>query len=131
MDIVDNSLRARAENIDIRLVENTTAHTLTLEIKDDGPGMDDDMLQNAMNPFFTTKDGKRFGLGLSLLAQSAEDAGGTMTIAKGPEHGIMITATFQTDNVDMKPMGKIDKTLRVLRAAHPEVTISFEHLREF
>jgi signal transduction histidine kinase len=129
MDIVDNSLRAGAENIDIRLVENTESHTLTLEIEDDGPGMDEETLKNAMNPFFTTKDGKKFGIGLSLLSQASEDAGGTMKIERGKERGIKITATFRTDNIDMKPTGNIDKTLRVLRAAHPNVNFFFEHAK--
>jgi signal transduction histidine kinase len=130
MDIADNSLRAGAENIDIRLVENTENQTLTLEIEDDGPGMDEEMLKNAMNPFFTTKDGKKFGLGLSLLSQASEEAGGTINIERGKEKGIKITATFHTDNIDMKPTGNIDKTLRVLRAAHPAVNISFEHIKD-
>ena len=129
MDIAENSLRAGAENIDIRLVENTENHTLTLEIEDDGPGMDEKMLKNATNPFFTTKDGKKFGLGLSLLSQASEDAGGMMKIERGKDRGIKITATFQTNNIDIKPIGNIDKTLRVLRAAHPEVNFSFEHIK--
>jgi C4-dicarboxylate-specific signal transduction histidine kinase len=131
MDIAENSLRAGAENIDIRLVENTATHTLALEIKDDGPGMDEETLNNATNPFFTTKDGKKFGLGLSLLSQASEDAGGEMRIEKGKDRGIKITATFHTDNIDIKPIGNINKTLRVMRAAHPEVNFSFEHIREF
>ena len=131
MDIVENSLRVGAENIDIRLLENTATHTLALEIKDDGPGMDEETLNNATNPFFTTKDGKKFGLGLSLLSQASEDAGGEMRIEKGKDRGIKITATFHTDNIDIKPIGNINKTLRVMRAAHPEVNFSFEHIREF
>ncbi len=129
MDIVDNSLRVGAENIDIRLVENTENHTLILEIEDDGPGMDEELLKNATNPFFTTKEGKKFGLGLSLLSQASEDAGGMMKIERGKDRGIKITATFHTDNIDIKPIGNINKTLRVLRAAHPEVNFSFEHIK--
>ena len=129
MDIAENSLRAGAENIAIRLVENTENHTLTLEIEDDGPGMDEEMLKNAANPFFTTKDGKKFGLGLSLLSQATEEVGGTMNIERGHNRGIKITATFYTDNIDLKPIGNIDKTLRVLRAAHPEINFSFEHIK--
>jgi len=129
MDIAENSLRAGAENVDIRLVEDAENHTLTLEIVDDGPGMNEETLKNAMNPFFTTKDGKKFGLGLSLLSQASEDVGGEMKVEKGEERGLKITAIFHTDNIDMKPTGNIKGTLRVLRAAHPEVNFSFEHIR--
>ena len=128
LDIVDNSLRAAAANVIVRLIENATDRTLTLEIEDDGVGMDDDELRHAMNPFFTTKDGKKFGIGLSLLAQAAEDVGGSMQIEPGPDFGIKITAIFHTDHPDMNPLGDIHKTLRVLQATHQEVQLSFEHL---
>ena len=80
--------------------------------------------------WITTKDGKKFGIGLSLLAQAAEDVGGSMQIDPGPDFGIKITAVFHTDHPDMKPLGDIHKTLRVLQATHPEVYLSFEHLYE-
>jgi len=128
MDLVENSLRAGAENIDVRLVENTNHNTLILEIADDGKGMDEETLKNATNPFYTTKDGKRFGLGLSLLAQASEDAGGSMRVESNKARGIKVTATFRKNNVDIKPMGNVDKTLRVLRALHPEVNVSFERI---
>ncbi len=127
LDIVDNSLRAGAENIDIRLMENTDEHTLILEIEDDGIGMDEETLKNALNPFFTTKEGKKYGIGLSLLSQASEETGGKMIIETGKEYGLKIRATFHTDHVDMKPLGDIGKTVRVLRVAHPEVNLSFEH----
>ncbi len=127
LDIVDNSLRAGAENIRIRLEDDRVDHTLILEIEDDGIGMDADTFQHATNPFFTTKDGKKFGIGLSLLSQASEDTGGTMTIEHRAGHGIHITVTFRTDHIDMKPIGDIGKTLRVLRATHPEVNFSFDH----
>ena len=127
LDIAENSLRAGAENIDIRLVENHADHTLVLEIVDDGRGMDEETLKNATSPFFTTKNGKKFGIGLSLLSQAAEDTGGTMRVEAGKEQGIKITATFQTTHADMKPLGDIAKTVRLLRFTHPKVNLSFEH----
>jgi signal transduction histidine kinase len=128
MDLVENSLRAGADNIDIRLLDNTGSNTLILEIEDNGKGMDEQTLESAADPFFTTKDGKKFGLGLSLLSQASEDAGGNMKIEKGKNRGIKITATFKKNNVDIKPMGNIDKTMRVLQALHPEVQLSFERI---
>jgi signal transduction histidine kinase len=128
LDIADNSLRAGAENITIRLIENPDDHILILEIEDDGPGMDQDMLNKAMSPFFTTKNGKKFGIGLSLLSQASEAVGGTMSIKKGNERGVKISATFHTDHVDMKPLGDIDKMVRILRVTHPEVNFSLLHV---
>ncbi len=128
LDIVDNSLRAAAENISVRIIEERATRTLTLEIEDDGVGMDDEELRHAMDPFFTTKNGKKIGIGLSLLCQAAEEVGGSMHIEPGAEFGIKLTAFFHSDHPDMKPLGDIEKTIRVLRATHPDVSISFEHI---
>lgn len=125
MDIVDNSLRAGAQNIHIHIVE-TPSNLLTLEIEDDGTGMNDELLENASNPFFTTKEGKKFGLGLSLLSQACTDAGGSMTVQRGEHGGVKISAIFMKNHVDMKPMGNIEKTIRVLKFAHPNVNIAFQ-----
>ncbi len=129
MDIVENSVRAGARNIAIRLVDSTN-QTLVIEVEDDGSGMDEETLKNAANPFYTTKNGKRYGLGLSLLSQACEDAGGSLKIEKGNPKGIKVIASFKKDNVDIKPIGNIEKTLRVFRALHPEVHLSFERINK-
>jgi len=127
MDIIENSVRAGARHIDVRLVDRTD-RMLVIEVKDDGRGMDEEALKNAANPFYTTKKGKRYGLGLSLLSQACEDAGGSLNIEKGNPRGITVIASFKKDSVDIKPTGDIDKTLRVFRALHPEVHLTFEHI---
>ena len=126
MDLVENSLRAGAGNIAVRMVENTR-NSLVIEVEDDGKGMDEETLKNAVNPFYTSKN-KRYGLGLSLLSQACEDAGGSMKVKKSSAGGITVIARFKKDNVDIKPTGDIDKTMRVFRALHPEVHLSFEHI---
>ena len=130
MDIVENSLRAGAENIAVRMVEKPDNNTLVIEVQDDGRGMDEESLKNAANPFYTTKNGKKYGLGLSLLSQACEDSGGSLRVEKVSPKGIKVIASFKKDNVDIKPTGNIDKTLRVFRALHPEVQISFEHINK-
>lgn len=128
LDIAENSLNAGAKNINIRLFSKK--QLLILEIKDDGTGMNEEQIQKARNPFFTTKAGKKFGLGLSLLSQAAEETGGNLKIEKNNENGIRLTASFYKNNIDMKPLGNIQKTLRVLKASHPEVNFTFDEIVE-
>src|SRR4030042_2206632 len=104
LDIAENSIRANAKNINIVIIENKKEVLLTLAIKDDGEGMDDKMKEYAMNPFFTTKEGKKVGLGLAFLSQSAEGGGGTMKNEKDPGKGTRITATFKLGQ-DRKSVG--------------------------
>jgi len=129
LDIVENSLKANAKNIQIRLLEDKEKDLLILEIKDDGEGMSERTKQEASKPFFTTKEGKKVGLGLALLAQSVEEAGGSLEIESAADKGTKIIATFGLSHIDRKPLGNIDETMKCLKGTHPEVNFSFEYTK--
>ncbi len=129
LDIVENAVRARASTVRIQIVEDRRADLLTLIIEDNGEGMDQATLQGAVDPFFTTKAGKRTGLGLSLLAQSCQEAGGRLTLDSRPGVGTRVTATFRLSHIDLRPLGDMETTLKCLRATHPEIEFHYEHAR--
>ena len=52
LDIAENSIRAQATNIEILIDEGEISSFM---IKDNGKGMDEETLKNALNPFYTTK----------------------------------------------------------------------------
>ena len=126
LDIVENSLRANARNIEIQIIENRTEDTLTLEVKDDGEGMSEETRAHAADPFFTTKNGKKTGLGLPFLAQSAREAGGKLEIESAEGKGTTVRAVFQRSHIDRKPIGSLEETLRCLTATHPGVNFCFD-----
>ena len=128
LDIVENSLRAGAKTVAIRLVENKHDDILRLEIEDNGSGMDDNVLKQASNPFYSTKEGKKIGLGLALLSQAAEETGGSMAIQTNNDNGTRIIASFHSSNIDMKPIGDIAATIQVLTTAYPDVNFSFKRI---
>lgn len=127
LDIVENALTAGAHNITITLIQDEYRDTLILEIRDDGEGMNEVTRRNALNPFFTTKEGKKVGLGLPLLAQSAGEADGAVEIESMPGKGTRVVATFRLGHIDRKPLGNLGETMRCLTATHPDVNFSFEH----
>ena len=127
LDIVENSLRSGATWIRISVVEELEQDRLTLEIKDDGSGMDPAMCAQAADPFFTTKPGRRFGLGLALLAQAAREAEGEFHVSSSPGAGTTVRATFRWSHPDRKPLGDISATLQTLVVGHPEVDFVFNH----
>jgi signal transduction histidine kinase len=54
---------------------------ICLSVIDDGEGMDEQTLEHAMEPFFTTKEpGKGAGLGLPMVHGLAEQSGGRFVI---------------------------------------------------
>ncbi|TFG62311.1 MAG: ATP-binding protein [Spirochaetales bacterium] len=122
MDLAENSIRAGASRIDILVEEDVPNRRLTIVLKDNGRGMNAETQVLALDPFYTSKEGKRVGLGLPLFRQSAEETGGELTVESIPGKGTVVRAEFRTDHPDLKPLGDIEETVALLRIFHPEVT---------
>ena len=130
LDIVENSVKAEASRVDITIVEDEKSDLLCVEIRDDGQGMDGETVKKALDPFYTSKPGKRIGLGVPLLAQAAREGGGDFTIESRPDGGTCIVATFILSHQDRKPLGDVDGTVRMLQLTHPEILFNYEFVRK-
>jgi anti-sigma regulatory factor (Ser/Thr protein kinase) len=130
LDIVGNAIAAKAKKIGISIIEEPKRDQLVIEIEDDGIGMDEEVSQKAIDPFFTTRTSRRVGLGLSLLAQSAQEAGGMLRIESELGKGTKVTATFQYRHIDRKPLGSMVETMTTLLLGNPELDISYSHEKE-
>jgi anti-sigma regulatory factor (Ser/Thr protein kinase) len=127
LDIVQNSVTAGATLIEILVCEDLERDLLTIKIKDNGHAMDMEMLRKAADPFVTTKPNKKVGLGLSLLAQAAQDASGGFEIDSVPGKGTSVTASFVLSSVDRMPLGDMKSTLLSLVFGAPEIDFVFSH----
>ena len=130
LDIAENSITASAKRIEIRIDEDQAKDLLTIEIKDDGKGMDEQTLKKVLDPFFTTRTTRRVGLGLSLLAQAARESDGKIELDSKPGGGTTIRASFRYSHLDRKPMGDIDETLQTLVVGHPGIDFLYEHKKD-
>jgi anti-sigma regulatory factor (Ser/Thr protein kinase) len=130
LDIVENAISAKAKKIEILVMEEPGENRLTIEIRDDGIGMDEEASKKAADPFFTTRTSRKVGLGLSLLAQAAKEAGGTLRIESNLGKGTSVTATFQYHHIDRKPLGSMVETMMTLLLGNPELNISYTHKKE-
>ena len=132
LDIVDNSIKARAKKIFVTLtVEN---NVLSIKIKDDGCGMDKEFLSKVTDPYSTTRKTRNVGLGIPFFKMEAEMSGGTFDIQSEKGVGTVVTATFMVDHIDRPPLGDISETVVALLPACNDCdmvfTFSFEG-REF
>lgn len=130
LDIVENSLTAGAKKVEIRIAEEISQDRLSIEIIDDGQGMDAELQAKALDPFFTTKMTRRVGLGLPLFKESCEICNGHFLLESQPGRGTKIKAIFPYTHIDRKPIGNMGETLLALIVGHPDVDIYYEHTRE-
>lgn len=89
--LLDNAVQALEGrgSVAIRLDE-TPDGQWSLSVRDDGPGMDSDVLARASEPFFTTRDGAT-GLGLSQAYAFARQSGGRLAMDSAPGEGTEAT----------------------------------------
>ena len=129
LDIAENSLNAGARQIGITIREDLGKDLLTIEVVDDGRGMEEHEAQRATDPFYTTRTTRRVGLGLGLLLQAAHAANGDLDISATPGKGMTVRATFQLSHLDRKPLGNMAETITVLIAGRPDVDFTYRHER--
>lgn len=129
LDIAQNSIRAGAAKIEIDVVERPAENLLAFIIRDNGSGMTEDQLARLHDPFFTTRTTRRVGLGIPLLKQTAEQAGGGLTVTSAPGKGTTVEARYEYDNVDTPPLGDVAATLWTLIVTNPGVDFEYVHVR--
>jgi hypothetical protein len=127
MDIVQNSIRAEATKVEIRIEENIALDLYSITISDNGKGMDSETLEKVTDPFFTTRTTRRVGMGLSLFKQNAELCRGQFSIESEVGKGCKVSATFTHSNIDRPVLGDISGTLYLLMACNQNVQFVYEH----
>ncbi len=91
-----------------------------ITVKDNGPGIDPDIIDRIFDPYFTTRTtGKGSGLGLAVVYTIVKNHKGTITVQNRPEGGTLFTMLFpmvdQKKETKIKPMdGSSHGTERIL-----------------
>ena len=129
LDIAENSVAAKADKIEIRILEEKDKDLLSVEVIDNGVGMDKATLEKALDPFYTSKTVRRFGFGLSLLSEAAKAANGHLSVQSKKGEGTRIKADFQYSHIDRQPLGDIGQTIITLIIGNPEIDFIFEHIK--
>lgn len=127
MDIAMNSVRAGARNVGISVISDREKDLLTIAITDDGVGMAEGVLKSVIDPFYSTKAGKKVGLGIPLLKGATEMCGGEFHLRSEPGHGTEIEAAFALDHPDLPPLGSMKETIYLLCVSNPDVRFMFRY----
>jgi len=127
LDIAENSVRAGAKLITIRILEDLEKDLYVMEIADDGRGMNAGERQRALDPFYTTKKVRKVGLGLPLLQNAARNTGGAFRLDSAVGRGTTVTANFRRGHIDRQPLGNIASSLLGLIMGNPGVDFLYHH----
>jgi NADH:ubiquinone oxidoreductase subunit E len=123
LDIMENSVAAGATRVDVTVAELPADNRLEIVVDDDGRGLTVNP-ERALDPFFTTKEGKRTGLGLTLFRTAAEQAGGGLSLVARPEGGASVRVHMVLDHIDRVPMGDLGATMASIACLHSNVELS-------
>ncbi len=86
INLLKNSCEAIEENGIITVVVTFQDDTVSIFIRDNGPGMDPETIKNLFEPFYTTKMDNT-GLGMLIIKKVIVDQGGTITVNSKKNHG--------------------------------------------
>ncbi len=121
LDIIENSVRAEAGVIAVSIAVDRDGDALAVGVEDDGPGLPV-TADEALDPFYTTKPGKKTGLGLSLFRQAVEAAGGELTVDRSPGFGgVRVSARMRLGDVDRPPLGDVAATIATMALTNPQI----------
>lgn len=130
LDIVQNSLEAGANLIEMRVVEDKLRDQFVLEVCDNGRGMSEQELLKAQDPFYTTRTTRKVGLGLSLLKANCQATGGDLFLESKPKEGTIVKAVLGLSHIDRPPLGDLVATMVTLVAGSTEVDFRLERRSE-
>ncbi|WP_417772876.1 sensor histidine kinase [Stappia sp.] len=94
LNLVANALDAVEGRADGVVVLSAQARDgqVVIEVRDNGPGIAEELLTSVFDPFFTTKDvGKGLGLGLSIAYKIVHDFSGTLAVTAAEGGGALFT----------------------------------------
>ena len=122
LDLIENSILAGATAIAVGITEDAEADRLEVAVDDNGCGLSVTPEQ-ALDPYYTTKAGKRTGLGLSLFQAAAQQAGGSFTLGESALGGLAVRAVMQLGHIDRKPLGDLATTLSSVVCTNPHLEL--------
>ncbi len=127
LDIAENSVAAGARTVEITVDEDQGRNRIRIVIRDDGKGMDPEMLLRVTDPFVTSRTTRPAGLGIPFLKAAAEACNGGLRISSEPGRGTCLEADFERDHIDRMPLGDLPGTVLALVVGFPETHWVFHY----
>lgn len=130
LDLVYNSIRAKATWIHIAIIDSMLEDLISIVIEDNGCGMDEVTALKVQSPFYTTRTTRDVGLGIPLFKEAALMCQGKFNLTSTLGKGTRIEASFQKTHWDTPPMGDLAETMATLIQANEAITYEFTYTKD-
>ena len=107
-NLVLNSVDAMPEGGCITLRTRTARDHVTVEVQDEGVGMDEEVSRRCQEPFYSTKGSQGTGLGLSVVFGIMQRHEGHLRVDSQPGQGTTISLTFP--RTEPGPLSEADRS---------------------
>lgn len=121
LDIVQNSITAKADEIFVLLTVMESTNEFYFQVSDNGMGMDDETVEEIKKPFSTSNTTRDVGLGVPMLIDTVTKTGGTVSIDSTPGKGTTIKAVMPLDHIDRPPLGSLEDVYFMLAVTNPSI----------
>jgi signal transduction histidine kinase len=108
LNLVINAIQALPRGGEVSVKVQREADRLRVIVEDDGPGLDDESLRRAFDPFYTTKE-QGTGLGLSIAFQIADQHGGDLSVENRPAGGARFCLELPIETGSAEPRPSIEE----------------------
>jgi|YNPNPStandDraft_1061719.scaffolds.fasta_scaffold00355_6 hypothetical protein len=124
LDIIQNSIEAQSSHIAVEIEKDSITRQLRITVTDNGKGMSEQTINNALDPFYTSRTTRKVGMGLPLLKQQAEQTGGFLLITSELNKGTTVSFCFHLAHIDCPPIGDLADIMSTLFVVNPEINFS-------
>ena len=128
MDIAQNSITAGASLIQIRIEIEHQEDRMTISVKDNGCGMDAEMVESVISPFTTSRTTRKVGLGIPMFKAGAEACDGEFELRSCPGEGTYISASYRISHLDRPPLGDMAETMLALVICNPSLDFTYDYI---
>jgi hypothetical protein len=125
LELLQNSIAAKASMINFTLALAQDDGTSTMIIEDNGCGMDEATVAKISSPFFTSRTTRKVGLGVSFFKQAIQQANGSCQIISALNQGTTIKGTWESNHWDAPPLGNLGETILILIQGYPNIHLTF------
>lgn len=128
LDLAQNSITAGADLIELTINEDIHNDILTIILKDNGCGMDVVQAEKVKDPFVTSRNSRKVGLGIPLMLAACQRCEGDLNIESQKNVGTKLTATFKHGHIDRAPLGNMAETIVSLIIGAESINYVYIHI---